>query len=71
MDRHDQELLDKQLRAIYRPPLQSGLAAMAIVTIFLVGVIAGAALTRASTPPIAANGPAIAFLDTGAAITQN
>ena len=71
MDQHDQELLDKQLSAIYQPPPQSGLIATAIVAIFLFGVIAGGILTDATDSQIAANGPAVAFLDTGAPITRN
>jgi hypothetical protein len=71
MDQHDQELLDKQLRAVYQLPRQSGLIAMAIIAIFLVGMIAGNVLTYATDSQIAANGPAVAFLDTGAPITRN
>ena len=71
MDQHDRELLDKQLRTSHRPPLQSGLVATAVVVIFLAGIIVGTLLTRVGTPQNAANGPAMAFLDTGAPITRN
>ena len=71
MDQHDQELLEKQLRATYRPPFQSGLMATAIVAIFLIGMIAGTLLTNVRTPQVATNGPAMALLDTGAPITRN
>jgi len=75
MNHHDQELLDKQLRAIYRPPRAPGLIAAAALTIFVAGLIAGNLMTRASAPQIAAqiaaNGPSLAFLDTGAPITRN
>ncbi len=71
MDHHDQELLDKQLRGIYQPQQQSGLVAMAIIAIFLVGMIAGSVLTGAADSQIAASGPAVAFLDTGVPITRN
>ncbi len=71
MDQHDRELLDKQLRTVYRPPLQSGPLALAIVAIFLAGLTVGTVLTRASQPQIAANGPAMAFLDNGAPVTRN
>jgi hypothetical protein len=71
MDLHDQELLDKQLRVIYQPPRQPALVAMAIVAVFLVGMIAGVVLADTTDSQIAANGPAVAFLDTGAPITRN
>ena len=71
MDRRDKELLDKQLRTVYRPPLRSGPVALAIVAIFLAGLTVGTLLTRVSQPQIAANGPAMAFLDTGAPVTRN
>jgi len=75
MDRRDQELLDKQLHAIYRPPRPPGLVAMAAVAIFLAGLVAGSVLTHATmpaaTPRIAANGTAMAFLDNGTPITRN
>jgi hypothetical protein len=70
MDRHDQELLDKQLRAIYRPPRQDGVIILAILGIFLGGMFAGSLLT-ADTVSTAVNGPALAFLDAGAPITRN
>ena len=71
MDAHDQELLDKQLRGIYQPPQPAGMIAMAIVAIFLVGMIAGNVLTDASSSPTTASGPAMALLDTGAPVTRN
>ena len=75
MDQHDQELLDKQLRSVASPPPQAGLVAMAIVAIFLIGVIAGSVLTAATasqaSAPDSSSGPAVAFLDTGAPITRN
>jgi hypothetical protein len=71
MDSHDQELLDKQLRAIYQPPRQAGVVILAIVAIFLGGVIAGTLLSAETAPTTAANGPALAFLDAGAPATRN
>jgi hypothetical protein len=70
MDQHDQELLDKQLRAIYQPPRQAGVVIVAILAIFLGGMIAGSLLS-VETAPTAANGPALAFLDAGAPVTRN
>jgi hypothetical protein len=73
VDPHDQELLDKQLRAIYQPPRPAaGLAIMAIVAVFLGGMIAGGLLSAATEPIVAnANGPVVAFLDAGAPVTRN
>jgi hypothetical protein len=71
MDWHDQELLDKQLRVVSPQVRQPGLIAMAIAAIFLVGVIAGSVLTSAGDSQVAANGPAVAYLDTGTPITRN
>jgi hypothetical protein len=71
MDQHDQELLDKQLRAIYQPPRQAGVVVLAIVAIFLGGMIAGTLLSAETAPTTAANGPALAFLDAGAPATRN
>ena len=71
MDQHDQELLDKQLRTIYQPPRQAGIVALAIVAVFLGGMIAGSLLTDVTGSQIAADGPAVAFLDTSGPITRN
>ena len=72
MDQHDQELLDKQLRAIYQPPRQAGVVVLAILGIFLGGMIAGSLLSAETAPTTAAaNGPALAFLDAGAPATRN
>jgi hypothetical protein len=71
VDLHDQELLDKQLRIISQPSRQPGIVAIAIVAVFLVGMIAGVVLADTTDSQIAANGPAVAFLDTGAPITRN
>lgn len=71
MEQRDQELLTRQLRAIDRPAGPPGLIALAILGIFLVGLIAGSMLTNAGVPRIGANGSAIAFLDSGAPITRN
>jgi hypothetical protein len=71
MDQHDQELLDKQLKAIYQPPRQAGVVILAILGIFLGGMIAGTLLSAETTSTTAANGPALAFLDAGAPVTRN
>lgn len=71
MDQHDRELLDKQLRAIYQPPRQVGVIIFGVLAIFLGGMIAGSLLTAEPTSIATANGPAIAFLDTGAPVTRN
>jgi hypothetical protein len=70
MDQHDQELLEKQTRAIYQPPRQAGVIILGVLAIFLVGMIAGSLLT-AETVPTTANGAAIAFLDAGAPVARN
>jgi hypothetical protein len=43
MDRHDQELLDKQMRRFSSPP-KEGLIAVMLATTFLVGVALGGVL---------------------------
>jgi hypothetical protein len=71
MDQHDQELLDKQLRAIYQPPRQAGVVILAIFAIFLGGMIVGTLLSAETASTTAANGQALAFLDAGAPVTRN
>ena len=44
MDRHDQELLAKQLRGV-SPPRHDGIAVLTVIMVFLVGTAFGAALT--------------------------
>jgi hypothetical protein len=70
MDLHDQELLDKQLRAVYRPPRQAGIIIIAVLAVFLGGMIAGSLLTS-ETVSTTVNGPALAFLDAGIPVTRN
>jgi NhaP-type Na+/H+ or K+/H+ antiporter len=41
MDRHDEELLDKQVRRIAPPPPNNGLTLLAIVAVFLAGLTFG------------------------------
>jgi hypothetical protein len=71
LDQHDQELLDKQLRAIYQPPRQAGIVILAILAIFLGGMVAGSLLSAEPTPKTAVGGQALAFLDAGAPVTRN
>jgi hypothetical protein len=44
MNRRDQELLDKQLWGVSRRPRNGGIFALAIVTVFLVGLSIGSIL---------------------------
>ena len=44
MDRHDHELLAKQLRGV-SPPRHDGIVALTVVAVFLVGIAFGATLT--------------------------
>lgn len=53
MDRYDQELLDRQMQAIYRPPGRTGGMIVAILAIFLCGMIAGSALTAKNASGLA------------------
>ena len=46
MDRHDQELLDKQLWAIRPHPPQNGVIALTIIAVFLVGIGTGDMLSK-------------------------
>ena len=71
MDQHDQELLDKQFRAIYQPPRQAGVVILGILAIFFGGMIVGSLLSAETAPPTATNGPTLAFLDAGAPVTRN
>jgi hypothetical protein len=48
MDSQDQELLDKQLRNLYVPPRRDGMAIVAIVAVFLGGIIVGGLLSKPS-----------------------
>lgn len=41
MNRHDRELLDKQLHAIYVAPRRDGVMIMAILTMFFAGMALG------------------------------
>ena len=71
MDQHDQELLDKQLRATYPSPPQPGIIVVTILAIFLGGMIMGGLLSGQTTSTTAANRIALAFLDVGTPITRN
>ncbi len=51
MDRHDRELLDKQMRRL-SPPRNDGVVAMLFVAMFLVGMAIGGILSPHQTEPI-------------------
>jgi hypothetical protein len=50
MDRRDEELLDKQLRAIHPRPRRQGVMIAAIVTVFFAGIALGGILFGHATP---------------------
>jgi hypothetical protein len=50
MDRHDQELLDKQMRRL-SPPRNDGVIVVLLATIFLVGMTLGGVLSDQETEP--------------------
>ena len=51
MDRHDQELLDKQMRRL-SPPRNDGVIAVMLAAMFLVGMALGGVLSPHETEPI-------------------
>jgi hypothetical protein len=70
MNTHDQELLDKQLRAVSPPARHDGVVMIAIVGMFLVGMTFGSLLSAPAEKPmqLAANAPA-AFAPNGVSQT--
>jgi len=46
MDKHDQELLDKQLWGVSRSPPNSGIIILGLITVFLVGIGIGDILSK-------------------------
>ena len=51
MDRHDQELLDKQMRRLSLPR-SDGVTAVLLAAVFLVGMTLGGVLSEPKTEPI-------------------
>jgi hypothetical protein len=51
MDRHDQELLDKQMRML-TPPRNDGVIVVLLAAMFLVGITLGSVLSEPKTAPI-------------------
>jgi hypothetical protein len=51
MDRHDQELLDKQMRRL-SPPRNDGVIAVMLAVMFVVGMTLGGVLSEPKTEPI-------------------
>jgi hypothetical protein len=51
MDRHDQELLDKQMRRL-TPPRNDGVIAVLLAAMFLIGMTFGSVLSEPKTEPI-------------------
>jgi len=50
MDRHDRELLDKQMRRL-TPPRNGGVIAVLLAAMFLVGVAIGGVLSEPQSEP--------------------
>jgi hypothetical protein len=51
MDRHDQELLDKQMRRL-EPPRNDGVIAVMLAVMFVVGMTLGSVLSPHQSEPI-------------------
>jgi hypothetical protein len=51
MDRHDQELLDKQMRML-TPPRNDGVIVVLLAAMFLVGITLGSILSAHQSEPI-------------------
>jgi len=51
MDRHDRELLDKQMRRL-EPPRNDGVIAVMLAAMFLVGMTLGSVLSMHQSEPI-------------------
>jgi len=51
MDRHDRELLDKQMRSL-RPPRNDGAIAVMLAAMFLIGIGVGGLLSAHQSEPI-------------------
>ncbi len=51
MDRHDRELLDKQMRRL-TPPRNDGVIAVLLAAMFLIGMAIGGVLSPHQTEPI-------------------
>jgi hypothetical protein len=51
MDRHDQELLDKQMRRL-TPPRNDGVIAVLLAAMFLIGMTLGSVLSEPKIQPI-------------------
>jgi hypothetical protein len=51
MDRHEQELLDKQMRRL-SPPRNDGVIAVMLAVMFVVGMTLGGVLSEPKTEPI-------------------
>jgi hypothetical protein len=51
MDRHDQELLDKQMRRL-TPPRNDGVIGVLLAAMFVVGMTLGSVLSEPKTEPI-------------------
>lgn len=51
MNRRDQELLDKQLHAIYVPPRNDGVLMLAVLAVFFAGIALGGFLYAYTSEP--------------------
>lgn len=51
MNRRDQELLDKQLHAIYVPPRNDGVLTLALLAVFFAGIALGGFLYAYTSEP--------------------
>ena len=52
MNQHDQELLGKQLRSVSEAPRNEATLILAIVAVFLTGVVIGSFLYASAEPPM-------------------
>lgn len=63
MNRRDQELLDKQLHAIYVPPRSDGVLMLGILAVFFAGIALGGFLFAYTSEPgplqMASNAPIV------------
>jgi hypothetical protein len=65
MDRHDRELLDRQMRHLDPPPSNSGTALLGVAAAFLAGVTLGGYVVAYTSEP-----PQMASTDVAAVVEQ-
>src|SRR5262249_54663508 len=65
MDKHDQELLDKQLWGVSRSPPNSGIIIIGLITVFLVGIGIGDILSKTKQANAGTNTNYVAIFPNG------